>query len=122
MSVITCSWGQTLWTQDNAPTPTNAIPSIDYIDKHLATEAMNTALNPAIHVAVGYAKHTINHYYDKSNMSAAYHIAMSNSQYLLWHAYHNLPAFDKSSTPATNFVTSPKMAGWTHGLMMHSLW
>ena len=59
---------------------------MDYIDERLATEAMNTSLDPAIHVAIGYAKCTINHYYDKSDESAAYRVAMSKYQYLLWHA------------------------------------
>ncbi|EPS96429.1 hypothetical protein FOMPIDRAFT_1130448, partial [Fomitopsis schrenkii] len=58
------------------PTLTNVIPSVDIIDERLATDTTNTALDPAIRVAVGCAKQTINHYYNKSNESAAYRIAM----------------------------------------------
>lgn len=61
----------------DAPTLTNVIPSVDIIDERLATDTTNTALDPAIRVAVGCAKQTINHYYNKSNESAAYRIAMS---------------------------------------------
>lgn len=52
---------------------------MDLIDEHLATDTTNLQLDPAIRVAVGCAKRTINHYYDKSDESAAYRIAMSKS-------------------------------------------
>ncbi|EPT01249.1 hypothetical protein FOMPIDRAFT_1120778, partial [Fomitopsis schrenkii] len=54
----------------------DVIPSMDLIDEHLATDTTNLQLDPAIRVAVGCAKRTINHYYDKSDESAAYRIAM----------------------------------------------
>ena len=60
----------------NAPTLTDVIPSMDFIDERLATGATNGSLDPAIQVAIGCAKRTINHYYDKSDESAAYRIAM----------------------------------------------
>ncbi|EPS98699.1 hypothetical protein FOMPIDRAFT_1090994, partial [Fomitopsis schrenkii] len=60
----------------DAPTLTDVIPSMDIIDECLVTDMTNTALDPVIHVAVGSAKCTINHYYDKSDESAAYRIAM----------------------------------------------
>lgn len=63
----------------DAPTLTDVIPSMDIIDECLVTDMTNTALDPVIHVAVGSAKCTINHYYDKSDESAAYRIAMSKS-------------------------------------------
>ncbi|EPT02312.1 hypothetical protein FOMPIDRAFT_64461 [Fomitopsis schrenkii] len=60
----------------DAPTLTDVIPAMDIIDERLATDTTNAALDPAIRVAVGCAKRTINHYYNKSDESAAYRIAM----------------------------------------------
>ena len=77
-----------------APTLTNVIPSMHFIDKHLATDAMNHDLDPAIRVAIGCAKRTINHYYDKSDESAAYRIAMSKFLHsLAQYAAYNLAHF-----------------------------
>ena len=67
----------------DAPTLTDVIPSMDFVDERLATDAVNIDLDPAIRVAIGCAKRTINHYYDKSDESAAYRIAMSKSPYSL---------------------------------------
>ncbi|KAH9910769.1 uncharacterized protein B0H18DRAFT_838559, partial [Fomitopsis serialis] len=61
---------------EEAPTLTDVIPSMDEIDEQLATDTTDTTLDPAIRVAVGCAKRTINHYYDKTDESAAYRIAM----------------------------------------------
>ena len=73
-----------------APTLTDVIPSMDFVDERLATDAMNINLDPAICVAIGCAKRTINHYYDKSDESAAYRIAMSEFLYSLAQYADNL--------------------------------
>lgn len=44
------------------------IPAMDLLDEELATNAANTTLDPAIHIAVGATKQTINHYYDKTDV------------------------------------------------------
>ncbi|KAH9913382.1 uncharacterized protein B0H18DRAFT_888328, partial [Fomitopsis serialis] len=67
---------------EEAPDLTDVIPSMDLIDHQLATDAINTDLDPAIRVAIGMAKRTINRYYDKSDESAAYRIAMGTSSLL----------------------------------------
>ncbi|KAH9912441.1 uncharacterized protein B0H18DRAFT_824236, partial [Fomitopsis serialis] len=61
---------------DEAPALTDVIPSMDIIDQRLATDSINRDLDPAVRVAVGMAKQTINRYYSKSDESAAYRIAM----------------------------------------------
>ncbi|KAH9828837.1 uncharacterized protein C8Q71DRAFT_680495, partial [Rhodofomes roseus] len=58
------------------PGLTDVIPAMDIIDKQLATDALNHALDPAIRVAVSLGKRAINHYYNKSDESAVYRIAM----------------------------------------------
>ncbi|EPS99826.1 hypothetical protein FOMPIDRAFT_16687, partial [Fomitopsis schrenkii] len=58
------------------PGLTNVIPAMDIIDEQPATSALNLALDPAIRVAVSLGKRSINHYYNKSDESVVYHIAM----------------------------------------------
>lgn len=60
----------------DAPSLTDVIPAMDLIDEQLATSALDPALDPAIRVAVSLGKRSINHYYNKSDESAAYRIAM----------------------------------------------
>ena len=65
----------------DSPGLTDVIPAMDIIDEQLATGALDPALDPAIRVAVSLGKRSINHYYNKSDESAAYHTAMG--------AYHS---------------------------------
>ncbi|TFY50404.1 hypothetical protein EVJ58_g11062 [Rhodofomes roseus] len=60
----------------DAPDLTDVIPAMDIIDQKLATGSLNQALDPAIRVALSLGKRSMNHYYNKSNKSAAYRIAM----------------------------------------------
>ncbi|TFY69264.1 hypothetical protein EVJ58_g529 [Rhodofomes roseus] len=63
-------------TGKDAPDLTDVIPAMDDIDKNLATGSLNQGLDPAIRVALGLGKRSINHYYNKSDESAVYRIAM----------------------------------------------
>ncbi|EPT02338.1 hypothetical protein FOMPIDRAFT_58435 [Fomitopsis schrenkii] len=65
----------TLWGKDT-PGLTDVIPAMDIIDEQLAMSALNSTLNPTICVAVNLGKRTINCYYNKSDDSSAYRIAM----------------------------------------------
>ncbi|TFY58892.1 hypothetical protein EVJ58_g6133 [Rhodofomes roseus] len=60
----------------DAPDLTDVIPAMDIIDQKLATGSLNQALDPAIRVALGLGKRSINHYYNKTDESAVYRIAM----------------------------------------------
>ncbi|EPS96715.1 hypothetical protein FOMPIDRAFT_62232 [Fomitopsis schrenkii] len=64
----------------DAPDIMEVVPAMDIIDRTLADDMLtmqDAALNPCIHVAVGLAKNTMNRYYNKTDKSAAYQIAMS---------------------------------------------
>ena len=50
---------------------------MDHIDKHLATAAMNNKYPLAIKAAIAIGKKTLNHYYDKTDHSEVFRIAMS---------------------------------------------
>ncbi|TFY53317.1 hypothetical protein EVJ58_g9512 [Rhodofomes roseus] len=60
----------------DAPGLTDVIPAMDIIDQQLATDSLNQTLDPAICVAVSLGKRAINRYYNKSDESAVYRIAM----------------------------------------------
>ena len=49
---------------------------MDHIDEHLATAATNNKYSPAIQAALALRKRTLNQYYDMTDHSELYHIAM----------------------------------------------
>ena len=49
---------------------------MDYIDEHLATAAMSNKYCPALKAALAIGKKTINQYYDKTDHSEVFRIAM----------------------------------------------
>lgn len=54
------------------------IPAIDFIDETFTNGVLNKReLDPAIRVAVGLAKNTLNRYYEETDMSEKYRIVMS---------------------------------------------
>lgn len=60
----------------DAPGLTDVIPAMDIINEKLATNALDQTLDPAIRVAVSMGKHTVNHYYNKTDETSVYCIAM----------------------------------------------
>jgi hypothetical protein len=52
------------------------IPAMDTIDEVLAMNALSSKYSVAIHTALSVGKKTLNHYYEKTDFSKAYHIAM----------------------------------------------
>ena len=53
------------------------IPAMDLIDEKLATGVLNTNFHVAIRAGMTMAKKTLNKYYEKSDLSEVYRIAMS---------------------------------------------
>ena len=52
------------------------IPAMDHIDQHLATAATNPSYPHALKAALSIGKKTLNRYYDKTDQSEVYRIAM----------------------------------------------
>ena len=52
---------------------------MDHIDEHLATAAINNRYPLAIKAAIAIGKKTLNRYYDKTDHSEVFRIAMSIS-------------------------------------------
>jgi hypothetical protein len=49
---------------------------MDHLDEHLASAALNNKYDPAIRAAVAIGKRTLNRYYDQTDHSELYRIAM----------------------------------------------
>lgn len=54
------------------------IPAMDHIDEHLATAALNADYPMAIKAALAIGKRTLNRYYNKTDHSEIFRIAMGN--------------------------------------------
>jgi hypothetical protein len=52
---------------------------MDHLDEHLATAAVSPKYDPAIRLAVTMGKKTLNRYYDRTDHSELYRIAMGTS-------------------------------------------
>lgn len=59
------------------PNLTTVIPAMDHIDKTLTMQSHDSGFEPSIQAAVSIAKKTLNKYYDKTDHSEVYCIAMS---------------------------------------------
>jgi hypothetical protein len=58
------------------PNLATIIPAMDHIDKHLTTAAINNKYPLAIKAALAIGKKTLNCYYDKTDDSKVFRIAM----------------------------------------------
>ncbi|KAF9228163.1 hypothetical protein BS17DRAFT_692203 [Gyrodon lividus] len=68
----------TLYFSCATPNLTTVIPAMDLIDKKLTTYSLNPKYSPAIRAAVGLAKQTLNQYYQFTDSTEVYRIAMGN--------------------------------------------
>ncbi|KAJ3513591.1 hypothetical protein NLJ89_g2860 [Agrocybe chaxingu] len=66
----------TLFFSRGTPSISMVIPAMDHIDEHLATAAKNRKLSPSIRAALAIGKRTLNRYYNKTDHSEVYRIAM----------------------------------------------
>ena len=73
---------------------------MDHIDKYLATASQNIKYSEAIHAALALGKHTLNHYYDKTDHSEVYRIAMGKLLHVHFVSFffHFSPQFSTLAT------------------------
>ena len=55
---------------------------MDHLDEHLATAAVSHKYDPALRAAVAIGKKTLNQYYDRTDHSELYRIAMGTSAHV----------------------------------------
>ena len=66
----------TLFFSQGTPNITTVIPAMDHIDEHLTTAAIDRRYPLAIKAALAIGKKTLNCYYNKTDHSEVYRIAM----------------------------------------------
>ena len=73
----------TLYFSCGTPNLATVIPAMDHIDKVLATAADNSfKLSPAIRAALAIGKTTLNKYYNLTDQSEVYRIAMGTWRHI----------------------------------------
>ncbi|KAF8811402.1 hypothetical protein BYT27DRAFT_7221544 [Phlegmacium glaucopus] len=66
----------TLFFSGSTPNLSKVIPAMDYIDKHLASGSLNTKYLPSIQASMLIGKRLLNKYYNMTDHSEVYRIAM----------------------------------------------
>ena len=66
----------TLFFSADTPNPSKVIPTMDWIDKHLASSALDAKYLPSIKASMLIGKQLLNKYYNFTDHSEVYHIAM----------------------------------------------
>ncbi|KAH8088945.1 hypothetical protein BXZ70DRAFT_865985, partial [Cristinia sonorae] len=84
----------TLFFSHSTPNLAQVIPAMDEIDETLATLATSPELDKSIRVAVALSKQHLNKYYEKTDMSEVYRIAM------ILHPGHKLSYFKEANWEA----------------------
>jgi hypothetical protein len=86
---------------------------MDHLDEHLASASVNQKYDPAIRAAVAIGKRTLNRYYDRTDHSELYRIAMSKS-ILCLHSSGKRWSFSLSITPPPQASLLPAcwMGSW----------
>jgi len=66
----------TLFFSRDTPSISTVIPAMDHIDEYMATASQDSKYSEAIRAALALGKRTLNRYYDKTDHSEVYRIAM----------------------------------------------
>ena len=69
----------TLFFSRSTPSLATVIPAMDHIDETLTSHSLDLKVEPLIRAALGTAKKTLNRYYNATDQSEVYHIAMGMS-------------------------------------------
>ena len=77
----------TLFFSRNTPSISTVIPAMDHIDEYLATASQNPTYSEAIRAALALGKRTLNRYYDKTDHSEVYRIAMGESCHIQFYSW-----------------------------------
>lgn len=66
----------TLFFSCSTPCLATVIPTMDHIDETLTDNSLSSKFEPSIHAALGIVKKTLNQYYNATDQSEVYCIAM----------------------------------------------
>jgi len=102
----------------DTPNISTIIPAIDHIDEYLVTASQNVKYSEAIRAALALRKRTLNRYYDKTDHSEVYRIAMGKPLHVHFDSFffHSSLQF---STLVISYITSRKPDGRMVGSRLH---
>ncbi|THH29942.1 hypothetical protein EUX98_g4230 [Antrodiella citrinella] len=101
--VLKIFYDSTTYFSSSTPNIAQIIPSMDMIDRHLATAMVNSQYCDAIRSAAKLAKVTLNRYYSKTDMTDIYRIAM------VLHPRHKLEYFITANWDAEWIATAKRI-------------
>lgn len=104
----------TLFFSRSTPNLPIVIPAMDHINAHLATASQNSKYSPAIQASLKLRKAHLNKYYNMTDHSEVYQIAMS--EFIFWITLFNYNYLEQSYIHDTNFNISTRPTGTTRGL------
>ena len=93
------------------------IPVIDHLNEHLASAAVSQKYNHVIRAAILIGKRTLNQYYDRTDQSELYQIAIGMLYVLSIHA-SALIHLNQCYTPTTSCPISTMLVGLMIGLRL----
>jgi hypothetical protein len=77
----------TLFFSRGTPNIATVIPAMDHLDEHLTNAALNPRYSVSIKAAIAIGKKTLNRYYDKTDQSEVFRIAMGIFSFIIWLVY-----------------------------------
>jgi hypothetical protein len=96
----------TLFFSRSTPSLATVIPAMDHIDETLTNNSLDTKFEPSIRAALAIAKKTLNRYYNATDQSEVYRVAMGkclsdlNTPFDLFsvlHPHHKLKYFERAA-------------------------
>ena len=75
----------TLFFSCSTPNLAKVIPAMDFIDAHLATASLDNRYSPSIQAALAVGKNLLNKYYNMTDHSELFRIAMVMSLHTFYH-------------------------------------
>jgi hypothetical protein len=93
------------------------IPAMDTIDEILTINALSSKYSVAIHAALSVGKKTLNCYYQKTDLSETYRIAMGMYYFFVFQMYL-IRYSSQSFIPVTSSIISKMRSGRVSGLRM----
>ena len=108
-----------LFFSHDAPNISTVIPAMDHIDEYLATAVRNVKISKAIRAALALGKQTLNRYYNKTDHSDVYRIAMSEFFVLFFIYFIKVSdSLVQFYTLVINYTTLRKQDGRKAGLKL----
>ena len=100
-----------MFFSQSKPNIDSVIPAMDYIDQQLTNSALNPKYSKSIKTAISLGKRTLNRYYDMTDHSEIYQIAMGKFYFInsLSYVSHHDPSTSLTPRHKLNYF---KKAGW----------